>query len=139
MVRSDTGEETVAFTTRLPRALLDALDREAGQLSANGGGVSVSRNEALRVILVRALTEKRESAHQQQPRRKSARGLLLKYRSLYENGRISHSDAARVCGCSESTIRRWYQGGVLGPERGKMLEELVARLQGAMMSEARAG
>ena len=136
MVHDDTTEEVVAFTARLPRALLDTLDEEAKRLSSSSGGVSVSRNEALRVTLVRALSEKHTRA-QQAPKRKDARGLLVRYRSLYENGRIQHSDAARVCGCSEGTIRRWYQGGVLGPERGRVLDEFVLAIQQDMMRETR--
>lgn len=136
MVHDDTEEEVVAFTARLPRALLEALDQEAKRLSSDGGGVSVSRNEALRVTLVRALSEKRTSTRQA-PKRKNVGGLLMKYRSLYENGRIRHRDAARACGCSEGTIRRWYRGGDLGPERGRALEEFVLEIQQDMMTETR--
>ena len=57
----DEENTVVTFTARVPRGLLEALDREAQVFSERAGGIPVSRNAALRIVLQRALHDQRKT------------------------------------------------------------------------------
>lgn len=56
--RRSVGEEPMLVQVRFPRELLEAIDREAQNLSDELGGEPVGRSEAIRIIVRRALMAK---------------------------------------------------------------------------------
>lgn len=137
----DEENTVVTFTARVPRGLLEALDREAQVFSERAGGIPVSRNAALRIVLQRALHDQRKTTARaaKEKLKTSATPLLARYLWLHSQGHIHHVEAAHACSCSEGTIRRWARGdGGIGAEREKLLEAFVEARGHKVVFEGRA-
>jgi hypothetical protein len=140
-MEQDEENTVVTFTARVPRGLLEALDREAQVFSERAGGVPVSRNAALRIVLQRALHDQRKTTARaaKEKLKTSATPLLTRYRALHSQGYIQHVEAAQACSCSEGTIRRWARGdGGIGAERERIIEAFVEKRGHEVVFDGRA-
>lgn len=146
-------EEVVAVLFRIPRELVEGLEREAEKLSERAGGVPVSRNAALVSLLKRSLVvRKRKKLHdvekgstaatvrkyQQVNDRAEVKESVLQrtYGRLHEQGRVANTTAAKAIGVSEATMRRWARGvATLDADKARALEEFVAGISNAMRAQ----
>jgi hypothetical protein len=152
--RDDTGyilydttmsDETITFTARLPHSLIKLLDAEAKRLGDLAGGITVSRNDALRVTLQRALTTAPPVAPAPvAPEALSARRAIerapapavsadentvrARYRAAYAAKKVKGNPTAKAIGCTETMLRRWRESDTSSlPESA--LEKLSALLE----------
>lgn len=148
--RGDTtmADDTQTFTARLPRALLAALDTEAQRLGALAGGITVSRNDALRVTLQRALaaapvalaaplaasaappavvpadlSARRAVDRTPAAPPPSAEAVRVRYRAALDAKKLQGKATAETVGCSEAQLRKWSKG-----ESGSLPGDSLARL-----------
>lgn len=151
-------DEIVPILFRIPRWMVEGLEKESAALSERAGGVPVSRNAALVSVLKRSLTErKRKAAHaversdstalvkqkyQQANDKVETRisALLNEYKRLHVVGLIANTHAAKSIGVSEATIRRWLRGeATLDADKTTALEEYVANVQLSKRSQETLG
>jgi transcriptional regulator with XRE-family HTH domain len=127
-------EEIVAIIARVPRWVVEGIEQEAATLSERAGGVHISRNAALVVLLKRGLSDKRKKPPRQH-KAEETRTLRI-YRAMHEGGRITNTRAAEVCGCSEATIRRWLRGETQLPhEKEQQLATFLEGFQAELFAE----
>lgn len=131
-------DEIVPVLFRIPRWMVEGLEKESEALSERAGGVPVSRNAALVAMLRKQFGDRRRK--ETQATEKNASPLLRKYKLLHEQGRVSNTSAAQAIGVSEATIRRWVRGETsLGTEKEAALASFVESAQLALHTQKTLG